>query len=372
MLLAGAPVDGGAPHIVAAHARAVQRDLLRARLPRPPARLPAGRRRRPDGARRPRLPEDGLRSAAGPRASCAGSTTTTAIRSSCAPIRRWASPGWCRRGAPGNVLGRQRVRHGRARVAGAARVPAADLPAAARRDARDAGHRHLVVRRSRGARRCPPPARGRRDQAGVRRRVDGAGVPLRPRRRRPRANGPSGSAPTPDAYVVEEFLPLSHAPVWHDGRLESRALMLRVFLRRRRPRRLPRDAGRTVANRRRGSSRRLGAARRQQQGHLGAVRRAGRAAGAPSSAGHSRARSRERAIRRRAAPPSTCSGWAATRSAARTARGCFARCWPADRCRRRSPAGLHPAFLRACVASGLLAEAARPTSTASRRSSSAR
>lgn len=35
---------------------------------------------------------------------------------------------------------------------------------------------------------------------------------------------------TPDAYVVEEYLPLSHAPVWHDGRLESRALMLRVFL----------------------------------------------------------------------------------------------------------------------------------------------
>jgi uncharacterized circularly permuted ATP-grasp superfamily protein/uncharacterized alpha-E superfamily protein len=34
----------------------------------------------------------------------------------------------------------------------------------------------------------------------------------------------------PDAYVVEEFLPLSHAPVWHGGRLESRALMLRVFL----------------------------------------------------------------------------------------------------------------------------------------------
>jgi uncharacterized circularly permuted ATP-grasp superfamily protein/uncharacterized alpha-E superfamily protein len=34
----------------------------------------------------------------------------------------------------------------------------------------------------------------------------------------------------PDAYVVEEFLPLSHAPVWQDGRLESRALMLRVFL----------------------------------------------------------------------------------------------------------------------------------------------
>jgi uncharacterized circularly permuted ATP-grasp superfamily protein/uncharacterized alpha-E superfamily protein len=35
---------------------------------------------------------------------------------------------------------------------------------------------------------------------------------------------------TPDAYVVEEFVPLSHAPVWHDQHLESRALMLRVFL----------------------------------------------------------------------------------------------------------------------------------------------
>ena len=33
-----------------------------------------------------------------------------------------------------------------------------------------------------------------------------------------------------DDYVVEEFLPLSHAPVWHNDRIESRALMLRVFL----------------------------------------------------------------------------------------------------------------------------------------------
>jgi uncharacterized circularly permuted ATP-grasp superfamily protein/uncharacterized alpha-E superfamily protein len=37
-------------------------------------------------------------------------------------------------------------------------------------------------------------------------------------------------AASPDAYVVEEFLPLSHAPMWHNGRLENRALMLRVFL----------------------------------------------------------------------------------------------------------------------------------------------
>jgi uncharacterized circularly permuted ATP-grasp superfamily protein/uncharacterized alpha-E superfamily protein len=34
----------------------------------------------------------------------------------------------------------------------------------------------------------------------------------------------------PDEFVVSEFLPLSNAPVWHADRLESRAVMLRVFL----------------------------------------------------------------------------------------------------------------------------------------------
>ena len=33
-----------------------------------------------------------------------------------------------------------------------------------------------------------------------------------------------------DEYVLEEYVPLSHAPVWEDGRLQSRAVMLRVFL----------------------------------------------------------------------------------------------------------------------------------------------
>ncbi len=37
-------------------------------------------------------------------------------------------------------------------------------------------------------------------------------------------------ADTPDAFVVEEFVPLSHAPIWHDGQVEGRTLMLRVFL----------------------------------------------------------------------------------------------------------------------------------------------
>ena len=44
------------------------------------------------------------------------------------------------------------------------------------------------------------------------------------------ANGRSVLARHRTEYVVEEFLPLSHAPAWHNERLESRALMLRAFL----------------------------------------------------------------------------------------------------------------------------------------------
>jgi len=35
---------------------------------------------------------------------------------------------------------------------------------------------------------------------------------------------------SPERYVLQEYLPLSHAPVWRGNRLESRAVMLRVFL----------------------------------------------------------------------------------------------------------------------------------------------
>jgi uncharacterized circularly permuted ATP-grasp superfamily protein/uncharacterized alpha-E superfamily protein len=34
----------------------------------------------------------------------------------------------------------------------------------------------------------------------------------------------------PSAYVVQDFVPLSHAPVWENGRLHSRGLMVRMFL----------------------------------------------------------------------------------------------------------------------------------------------
>ena len=34
----------------------------------------------------------------------------------------------------------------------------------------------------------------------------------------------------PDRYVLEEYVPLSHVPVWHNGALISRTLVMRVFL----------------------------------------------------------------------------------------------------------------------------------------------
>ena len=108
-------------------------------------------------------------------------------------------------------------------------VPAGGLRAAARRAARERRRRDAVAVRPAGARRRGRRGR-RRHQAGVPERLDGAGVSRRSRRRAAASSGRAASAPRPDAYVVEEFLPLSHAPVWHEGRLESRALMLRVFL----------------------------------------------------------------------------------------------------------------------------------------------
>lgn len=115
------------------------------------------------------------------------------------------------------------------RVAGAARLPAENLPAAARRTARDAALATWW---------CGEAAA----LADARRRLD-VGV-IKP------AYARAAMAPVftseldvsarraweqrlgnaPDDYVVEEFLPLSYAPVWHNDQIESRALMLRVFL----------------------------------------------------------------------------------------------------------------------------------------------
>ena len=63
-LMALAPDSAQTSQGRASDARSVQRNLLRARLPRALSRLHAGRRRRPDGARSPRLHQDARRPSA--------------------------------------------------------------------------------------------------------------------------------------------------------------------------------------------------------------------------------------------------------------------------------------------------------------------
>jgi uncharacterized alpha-E superfamily protein len=157
---------------------------------------------------------------------------------------------------------------------------------------------------------------------------------------------------TPDAYVVEEFLPLSHAPVWQDGRLEGRALMLRVFLLadgngdyRVMPGGLSRIAGEdrhVVSGQRGGSS--------KDTWVLSDV--------PVSPAAPIERRTRTRELRgehqtsSRAAEHLFWLGRYAERSenAARLLRSVLSRLTDAD----GVPAGLHPAFLRACVRQNLL------------------
>ncbi len=159
---------------------------------------------------------------------------------------------------------------------------------------------------------------------------------------------------TPDAYVVEEFLPLSHAPVWQNGHLESRALMLRVFLLadgrgdyRLMPGGLSRIAGEdrhVVSGQRGGSSKDTWVLSDVAVAPLAPIdRRPGRreAHGEPATSS-------------RAAENLFWLGRYAERSenGARLLRSVLGRVTDTD----GVPAGLHPAFLRACERQYLLAD----------------
>jgi uncharacterized circularly permuted ATP-grasp superfamily protein/uncharacterized alpha-E superfamily protein len=161
---------------------------------------------------------------------------------------------------------------------------------------------------------------------------------------------------TPDAYVVEEFLPLSHAPVWHEGRLESRALMLRVFL-------LADGRGDYLVMPG-GLSRIAGAVRHVVSGQRGGSSKdtwvLSDVPVAPSAPIDRRARPRDAEgdpqTSSRAAEHLFWLGRYAERSenSARLLRSVLGRLTDAD----GVPAGLHPAFLRACVRHDLLAKPA--------------
>jgi uncharacterized circularly permuted ATP-grasp superfamily protein/uncharacterized alpha-E superfamily protein len=167
---------------------------------------------------------------------------------------------------------------------------------------------------------------------------------------------------TPDAYVVEEFLPLSHAPVWHDGRLESRALMLRVFLLADgrgdyvvMPGGLARIAGEdrhVVSGQRGGGSKDTWILSDVPVAPFTPIERRARPREAPS----------EHQTSSRAAEHLFWLGRYAERSenSARLLRSVLGRLTDAD----GVPGGLHPAFLRACVRHDLLAQPS-PDSTAS-------
>jgi len=159
---------------------------------------------------------------------------------------------------------------------------------------------------------------------------------------------------TPDAYVVEEFLPLSHVPVWHEGRLESRALMLRVFL--------LADGRGDYTMMPGGLSRIAGEDRHVVSGQRGGSSKdtwvLSDVAVAPVAPVERRARTREARgdsqTSSRAAEHLFWLGRYAERSenSARLLRSILGRLTDAD----GVTAGLHPAFLRACVRQDLLAE----------------
>ena len=227
MLLAGAPARRRRAARRPADARAVQRDLLRARVSRAAARLPARRGRRPDGAPRSRVSQDGLRTAAACTRFCGAWTTTTAIRWSCDPIRRSASRVWCRPGAPGTCSSPTRsawASSNRRRCSRFCRRSASGCSASRSRRRRSPPGGAARPPRSTSR---PPPAEGVIKPAFPTRRWSRCS--LGPRRERATRMG--GPARHDSRCVRRRGVP---AAVARAGlarrRLESRALMLRVFL----------------------------------------------------------------------------------------------------------------------------------------------
>ena len=146
-----------------AHAGAAERDLFRARLSRALSRLPAGRRRRPDGARRRRLHPHGVGIEARRRAGApARRRLRRSARAQCTLAPRRARPG--AGGARRHGRDRQFARLRRGRGARAAGFPAGAGAGRARARSCAAECRHLVARpgaRARGGRR---PARRHGDR----------------------------------------------------------------------------------------------------------------------------------------------------------------------------------------------------------------
>ena len=138
MLLAGAPVQGESPHVVLLTPGPYNETYFEHAYLARQLGFPLVEGRRSHRPARSRVLEDRLRAASRPRDSPASGRRLLRPVGVAAGIDAGHS-GSGSGVARGPRARRERLRHGRARVAGAARVPAADLPASARRDARDAG-----------------------------------------------------------------------------------------------------------------------------------------------------------------------------------------------------------------------------------------
>ena len=255
----------------AADAGTVQRDVLRTCVPGAVPRLHAGRRRRPDRARSPRVHQDARRPSAGRRHLPAARRQL--LRSARAarrlvPRRRRA---WSTPSAP--ATSSSPTRSGSGVIETAAILPF--LPALCRELLGEelmlpsvptwwCGRAAASVVRARASGR---PGR----QAGVPLEGTGAGVRATAHRARKTRSWRRPFARSPRTLSRRRTWQLSSAPVWHRHRLEPRAVVLQDV--RGRGRRFIRgDAWRPDARvEHAGSADRLDAARRQKQGHVGAL-----------------------------------------------------------------------------------------------------
>ena len=253
-----------------ADAGLLQRDLFRACLPRAAARPAAGRRKRSDGARGYRLPEDTGRAAAG---ACdfpqAGRRLLRSGRAAGGFVARRARAHFGRAGRPS--AHRQRPGQRGARIGGVDGIHSRCRAAAARRAAASRVGRDLVVRREAGPglRRREHRTPGR--QAGIPQSALRTG--LRPRPAAGRARVADRADHGPAACLRGAGAPgvLPGARVARRGGAGIRGARPRdPRVRDRDAHRLSSDAGRPGAHRPRRRRHRFNAARRRQQGHLGA------------------------------------------------------------------------------------------------------
>ena len=150
----------------AAHRRAAQRDVLRAGVPGPVPRLPAGRGRRSDRARRARVPEDAGRPAPGRRHPAPPERRL--LRSARAAAESLLGvPGLVQAARDGNVAIANALGSGHRADAGVHAVPAVAVPRAAGRGADARVGRDLVVRAARDPRARAGQLRRHGHQAGL-------------------------------------------------------------------------------------------------------------------------------------------------------------------------------------------------------------